>query len=254
MRRMIVTMSFVVVGLVVLPLINGAAAQEQVAEENQTTVYTCPMHPAVKSAEPGKCPTCGMALVKKGKEASPPAVGCCAGCMMGRSAKKTMSEDGMSMMQRCMAMMEKAGVSQQMMRRCRIMMRTSISMDSPNAIQSQAEALGLSEEQKKQLAEIDKDAKKKALAILTPEQRKKMGDIPNEPMAMMQMMQKMMCPMMQGIMKSGAKREGCGGDCRCKGGDCHCKGGDCRCKRQLPSSIAEGSGAKSKGSETKPAE
>ncbi|MEP6673738.1 MAG: DUF6799 domain-containing protein [Ferruginibacter sp.] len=28
-------------------------------------VYTCPMHPEVTSDKPGKCPKCGMALVKK---------------------------------------------------------------------------------------------------------------------------------------------------------------------------------------------
>ena len=27
--------------------------------------YTCPMHPEVKMAKPGKCPECGMALEKK---------------------------------------------------------------------------------------------------------------------------------------------------------------------------------------------
>jgi Cu(I)/Ag(I) efflux system membrane fusion protein len=34
------------------------------------TVYTCPMHPEVKSANPGKCPICGMYLVKKEAESS----------------------------------------------------------------------------------------------------------------------------------------------------------------------------------------
>ena len=28
-------------------------------------IYTCSMHPEVKSGKPGKCPTCGMALEKK---------------------------------------------------------------------------------------------------------------------------------------------------------------------------------------------
>jgi hypothetical protein len=29
-------------------------------------IYTCPMHPEVKETAPGKCPKCGMNLVKKG--------------------------------------------------------------------------------------------------------------------------------------------------------------------------------------------
>jgi YHS domain-containing protein len=34
-------------------------------EEEAKAVYTCPMHPEVQSSEPGKCPKCGMNLVKK---------------------------------------------------------------------------------------------------------------------------------------------------------------------------------------------
>lgn len=30
-----------------------------------STVYTCPMHPEITSSKPGKCPKCGMDLVKK---------------------------------------------------------------------------------------------------------------------------------------------------------------------------------------------
>ena len=30
-----------------------------------TATYTCPMHPEVIANEPGKCPKCGMDLVKK---------------------------------------------------------------------------------------------------------------------------------------------------------------------------------------------
>ncbi|MEO5645671.1 MAG: heavy metal-binding domain-containing protein [Bacteroidia bacterium] len=32
---------------------------------NSTETYTCTMHPEVKSDKPGKCPKCGMELVKK---------------------------------------------------------------------------------------------------------------------------------------------------------------------------------------------
>lgn len=34
----------------------------------QATQYVCPMHPEVVSNEPGRCPKCGMALVKKEKQ------------------------------------------------------------------------------------------------------------------------------------------------------------------------------------------
>ncbi len=37
---------------------------EKASGEEQGT-YTCPMHPEIKSDKPGKCPKCGMALVKK---------------------------------------------------------------------------------------------------------------------------------------------------------------------------------------------
>ncbi len=30
-----------------------------------TAIYTCPMHPQIRSDKPGKCPICGMTLTKK---------------------------------------------------------------------------------------------------------------------------------------------------------------------------------------------
>jgi hypothetical protein len=54
-----------------------AAVAVSVAEANKTAhdhhedeaaLYVCPMHPEVTSASPGKCPKCGMTLVKKEKK------------------------------------------------------------------------------------------------------------------------------------------------------------------------------------------
>jgi len=39
--------------------------------ESQAAVYTCPMHPEVRQPRPGRCPKCGMTLVKgKGEDKS----------------------------------------------------------------------------------------------------------------------------------------------------------------------------------------
>jgi hypothetical protein len=51
------------------------------------TVYTCPMHPEVHSDKPGKCPKCGMTLVKKKANSSP----------TGREKKDSTSMKGMKM-------------------------------------------------------------------------------------------------------------------------------------------------------------
>jgi hypothetical protein len=39
---------------------------KQGSQENMSSgTYTCSMHPEVKSDKPGKCPKCGMELVKQ---------------------------------------------------------------------------------------------------------------------------------------------------------------------------------------------
>lgn len=110
------------------------------------------------------------------------------------------------MMQNMMGMMQQAGVGPEIMQRCMAMMRTQVFLDSPAAIRGQAEVLGLSDEQVKKLLDIDKEARQKAKSVLTPEQTKKLGDIPDTPMAMVEMCQQMsskMMPMMQKMMSEG---------------------------------------------------
>ncbi|MHB9056671.1 MAG: heavy metal-binding domain-containing protein [Paludibacteraceae bacterium] len=43
-----------------------ATANNLLQEQAAKVEYTCPMHPEVISDKPGKCPKCGMELVKKG--------------------------------------------------------------------------------------------------------------------------------------------------------------------------------------------
>ncbi len=40
-------------------------AEKKTEKSDAAIVYTCPMHPEVISDKPGKCPKCGMDLVKK---------------------------------------------------------------------------------------------------------------------------------------------------------------------------------------------
>ena len=45
-----------------------AAKKSGAAAAPAAVVYTCPMHPEVRSSKPGTCPKCGMALVKAGSK------------------------------------------------------------------------------------------------------------------------------------------------------------------------------------------
>jgi hypothetical protein len=51
--------------LIIIILSIGLFANAQVKKETQQTFYTCVMHPEIHSPKPGKCPKCGMALVKE---------------------------------------------------------------------------------------------------------------------------------------------------------------------------------------------
>ncbi len=51
--------------LIIIFLSIGTFANAQTKKEAQQTFYTCVMHPEIHSPKPGKCPKCGMALVKE---------------------------------------------------------------------------------------------------------------------------------------------------------------------------------------------
>jgi hypothetical protein len=115
------------------------------------------------------------------------------------------------MMQRMMGMMQQSGVGADMMQRCMVMMRTPVFLDSPSAIRGQPKSFGLSDEQKQKLLDIENEARQKAKSVLTVEQITKMGEVPEKPMAMMEMCQQMsakMMPMMQRMMGGGSPQGG----------------------------------------------
>ena len=53
------------------PQKTGVSAPAPAKATPAATVYTCPMHPEVKSDKPGKCPKCGMTLELKKTAALP---------------------------------------------------------------------------------------------------------------------------------------------------------------------------------------
>lgn len=52
--------------MLLMPLLMGKQMQQGQGTVVPGARYTCPMHPQVNTAEPGSCPTCGMALVQVG--------------------------------------------------------------------------------------------------------------------------------------------------------------------------------------------
>lgn len=110
-----------------------------------------------------------------------------------------------------------AGKSAKPMMQCPMMAGMSgikMSADSPMLLLSQAEELGLSEEQQKKLDEIANAARQQARKLLTPEQQEKLKGFPEGSLTMMDLckmrMKKMMaekkqdgmmCPMCMKMMR-----------------------------------------------------
>lgn len=75
MKVFLLNISLFFFGLTLFTACNSGETNQNITEQTVTppdstqktsqdiaAVYTCPMHPEVTSAEPGKCPQCGMNL------------------------------------------------------------------------------------------------------------------------------------------------------------------------------------------------
>jgi hypothetical protein len=68
MKSKLLYLVILVAGLMLIDFsVNQVNGQTPPAKQvkQQTVKYTCPMHPEVVMDKPGKCPKCGMTLVKK---------------------------------------------------------------------------------------------------------------------------------------------------------------------------------------------
>lgn len=69
------------------------------------------------------------------------------------------------------------------------LMQTKIYLDSPAAIMARTKALNLTVEQKQKLLEIEKQARERALAVLTPQQRQMTGNVSATPISIASLFQ-----------------------------------------------------------------
>ena len=129
---------------------------------------------------------------------------CCPGCrmMMGKAGQKEW----------CKEMMAKAGISEQMMSFCQAMCNAPMERSDPAMLMGWEKDLKLTDEQKAKLADIAKDARDKALAVLTDDQRKVIESMPADKMTLREMrmeMHKKMMPVCKEMMKEGKMCGGC---------------------------------------------
>ena len=64
MKRLIILTMLVISSTLIFAQKSNQTKHKKAGKSVPTAKYTCPMHLEVSSKKPGKCPTCGMALVK----------------------------------------------------------------------------------------------------------------------------------------------------------------------------------------------
>ncbi len=92
-------------------------------------------------------------------------------------------------------------ISEVMAGQYKTLMQTKIFLDSPSAIIARTKVLSLTAEQNRKLLEIERQAREKALAVLTSGQRKKLGDVSVAPISMASLCQNMCGKMTVGVTK-----------------------------------------------------
>jgi hypothetical protein len=128
-------------------------------------------------------------------KAHPPEAMACPVCSMMAGDKKYHEE-----------MMVKAGITQEMMRLCHGLGNAPLDRDNPAVLLGMVEDLNLTKDQKKQLKEIDKEAREKALKVLTADQVKLVENLPGGPTTLMEMRHEMHKKMMKEMKKEGKDR------------------------------------------------
>jgi hypothetical protein len=127
--------------------------------------------------------------------------GTCPGCPQnGATAKSTKNRDDM---------MRKMGMSEETIKQWHALSKAPIFLNSPAALLGQADALNLTQDQRQKLTQIDKEARDKAMQILSADQKSKLAQPTDRPVTMMQMHQTMCGKAMQHHkMKEGGKDAG----------------------------------------------
>jgi hypothetical protein len=131
---------------------------------------------------------------------------CCGMTMGGMKGGADMA----GRMKEMQAKMKEAGVSEETMKAHMAMMKAPLYLDSPEMLLGQADALGLTDDQKAQLTEVVSESRAKAAAVLTEAQVAQLGPVAEKPMTLMEMraeMMKKMAPMMEKM----GKEKGMGG-------------------------------------------
>ncbi len=200
MKRTIIAVICAAVVLVVTVFAMRAIAQKEdvVVKKVSVATYTCSMHPEIRATRAGKCPKCGMALVKADIE-SPVSkedemvkkvsaamytcsmhpdvmatwAGKCPKCSM--TLVKVDAKAPASVMGGCpWCPMAGKGASGGMMMRCPMMMAAGVRSNDAAALLALKGYLELTEKQVKTLQAVAEKAREEAKAVLTETQTEKL--------------------------------------------------------------------------------